>query len=153
MASDINAHHRTIFGKLAVCALLATATFTASAQSGGCCIGGVTKGDAKAIGIGIVGGAVALGVGIYFAVHHGHSLRGCAVSGPSGLELQNRGDQQTYSLTGAVASVKPGDQVRVSGRKQKKSGGAPPQFLVDSVTKDYGSCTAGLATPQVAKKD
>lgn len=88
------------------------------------------------------------------SVHHGHhSLRGCAVSGPNGLQLRNRGDQQTYALTGEVASIKPGEQVRVSGRKQKKSGAAPPQFLVDNLTKDYGSCTAGVAPPQVAKSD
>jgi hypothetical protein len=146
---------RNFLRKLALYALLVTPALTASAQSGGCCIGGVTRGDAKAIEIGVIaGGAAAVGFGIYFAVHHGHhSLRGCAVSGPNGLQLRNRGDQQTYALTGEVASIQPGEQVRVSGRKQKKSGAAPPQFLVDNLTKDYGSCTAGVAPPQVAKSD
>jgi hypothetical protein len=140
-----------IIARIAVCALLTTAALTASAQSGSCCIGGVTKNDAKAIGIGVVGGAAALGIGIYFAVHHGHSLRGCAVSGPNGLELQNRGDQQTYALGGATASIKPGEQIRVSGKKQKTTAGAPLQFVVVSVTRDYGACTAGSVTPQIAK--
>jgi hypothetical protein len=149
----MNAPHRTILGRLAVCGLLAAATLTASAQSGSCCIGGVSRDDAKAIGIGVIGGVAAVGVGVYFAVHHGHSLRGCAVSGPSGLQLQNRGDQQTWALAGEVAQIKPGEQVRVSGRKQKKTAGNPPQFLVDKLTKDYGSCTAESATPQVAKRD
>jgi hypothetical protein len=149
----MKARHRRIIARVAVCALLATATLTASAQSGSCCIGGVTKNDAKAIGIGVVGGAAALGIGIYFAVHHGHSLRGCAVSGPNGLELQNRGDQQTYALAGAVASIKPGEQVRVSGKKQKTTAGDRLQFVVDTVTTDYGACTAGPATPQVAKTE
>jgi hypothetical protein len=48
----------------------------------------------------------------------------------------------TYSLVGAVATIKPGDRVRVSGKKVKKSVGPTPQFLVDNLSKDYGACPA-----------
>jgi hypothetical protein len=145
----MNPRHRTILGKIVVCALLVTATMTATAQVGY----KVTTADKAGVIAGVAVAGAAIGIGIYFAVHHGHSLRGCAVSGPNGLELQNRGDQQTYALAGAVASIKPGDQVRVSGKKQKTTAGDRLQFVVDTVTKDYGACTAGSATPQVAKKE
>jgi len=140
MRIALTAGHNSILGKIALCALLATATLAARAQSGECCIG-VNKGQAHAIEAGVVGGGAALvGIVIYFAVRHGHSLRGCAVTGPNGLQLRNQGDEQTYTLTGKVAAIKPGDRVRVSGRKGKKSAGVPRDFLVAKLTKDYGAC-------------
>jgi hypothetical protein len=44
-----------------------------------------------------------------------------------------------------VASVKPGDRVRVSGKK-KASGGVQP-FLVEKVSKLLGACKVQPATP------
>ena len=45
-------------------------------------IGGVTKSDAVWIGIAVAAIGAGVGIGIYYAFHHGHSLTGCAVSGP-----------------------------------------------------------------------
>jgi hypothetical protein len=107
-----------------------------------------TKSQADWIAVAVVVIVAAAGVGIYFAVRpHHQSLTGCAVSGGSGLELQNQGDQQTYALIGEVAAVKPGERVRVSGKKQKNPGSAPQQFLVEKLTKDYGSCTSAPPVP------
>jgi hypothetical protein len=137
----MKATHRSIFANVTVCALLITATAPSTVQSS-TPIGGVTKSDAVGIGIavGVIGAGI--GIGIYYAVHHGHSLNGCAVSGASGLELQNHGDLQTYALVGEVAGIKPGDRVRVAGKKEKKSGGGTQQFVVEKLTRDYGACTA-----------
>lgn len=135
--SAMTTRHRSILGTVALCAILATTTFSAKAQDR---IQILSKGQEVGIVAGIAGAGAAVGIGIYFAVHHGHSLRGCAVSGPNGLQLQNQGDQQTYALTGEVADIKPGDRVRVSGKKEKKSAGDPQDFLVAKLTKDYGAC-------------
>jgi hypothetical protein len=132
-----------IFTGAAVCASLVTATLPARAQGCGRDCGGEIVG----IGIGIAAGGPALGIGVFYAIHHGHSINGCALSGPDGLELQNRGDQQTYALIGQVADIKPGDRVRVSGKKEKKKAGAPQQFLVEKLSRDFGACTAPPATP------
>jgi len=148
----MNAVRRKTLAITLVCALAVTAAAPQSAQARPAAtqrqahaigpIGGVTGGDAIAIGVAIVAIGAGIGFGIYFAFHHGHSLTGCAVTGANGLQLQNKGDQVTYSLVGAVATIKPGDRVRVSGKKVKKSVGSTPQFLVDNLSKDYGACPA-----------
>jgi hypothetical protein len=56
-------------------------------------------------------------------------------------------NQQSYVLVGEVAGIKPGDRVRVSGKREKKNAGGPQQFLVEKLTKDYGVCTVVPATP------
>jgi hypothetical protein len=126
------------FLALAACfALALTSTHPADAQY-------ITKSEtAEAVGV-VIGVGAVIGVGIYFAVHANHSVTGCTVAAASGLQLQQ--DQQTWSLLGSIAAIKPGERVRVSGKKQKKSAGAPRPFLVEKIAKDYGPC-APKATP------
>ena len=131
----MTAGHRSILAMAAVCALLVSTADTAKAQIG------VTRTQADWIGVGIAAIGAGIGIGVFYAVHHGHSINGCASSGPNGLELQNRGDRQTYALIGQVADIKPGDRVRVSGKKEKKDG-APQQFLVEKLNRDFGPCKA-----------
>jgi hypothetical protein len=133
----------SILAKVAACALLVTLTVQAKAQTE---FSPISKSQARWIVVGVAAGGAALGIGIYYAVHHGHTLNGCAVSGPGGLELQNGGDQQTYALIGEVAGVKPGNRVRVSDKKEKKNSGIPQQFLVEKLSRDYGSCKVQTAT-------
>jgi hypothetical protein len=123
-----------------------TATAPSNAQSS-IPIGGVTNSDVVWIGVAVAAIGAGVGIGVFYAVHHGQSLSGCAVSGSSGLELQNRGDQQTYALVGEVAGIKPGDRVRVSGKKAKKSDGSAQQFVVEKLTRDYGACKVQPAAP------
>lgn len=131
---------------LIACAMAVTAIAPASAQSN-TPIGGVTKSDEVWIGVAIAAIGAGIGIGVFYAVHHGQRLTGCAVSRANGLELQNRDDGQTYALVGAVATIKPGERVRVSGKRVKKSAGPTPQFLVDHLSRDYGACPASSATP------
>ncbi len=130
-----------MFAKIAVCFLLATSSVMAKAQIG------VSKTQAGWIIVGIAASGAAIGIGVYYAVHHGHSLRGCAVSGADGLQLENQGDGQTYALVGLVAAIKPGERVRVSGKKEKKKGSATQQFLVEKLSRDYGPCALASAAP------
>jgi len=124
-----------------VCASLVASTATAKAQIGY----KVTNGDKAGIAAVLAAVGVGAGIGIYYAVHHGHSLNGCAVSGSDGLQLQNRGDGQTYALAGEVSAIEPGDRVRVSGKKQKKGSGGPQHFVVEKLSKDYGACKVETA--------
>ena len=128
---------RTAFAFVAVLALALTSSHPANAQI-------VTKSEvAEAVGV-VIGVGAAIGVGIYFAVHANHSVSGCTVAAVNGLQLQQ--DQQMWSLVGSIATIKPGERVRVSGKKQKKTAGAPRPFLVEKLAKDYGPCAA-TATP------
>jgi hypothetical protein len=128
----------SILAKAAICALIATATLTAKAQFGGL----PSKAEVVAGSISIIAVAGAIGVGTYYVIRHDRSIDGCAASGSGGLDLRNRGDGQTYTLTGELEGIKPGERVRVSGKRQKKVFGAQRQFLVEKLAKDYGPCAA-----------
>jgi len=93
----------------------------------------------------IVGGGITFL--IYHDVHQSHLIRGCAVSGQGGLQLQNEGDKQTFMLTGLTPDIKPGDRVRLKGKKSKKDSSGNRSFLVEELVKDYGPCKAAPATP------
>jgi hypothetical protein len=101
---------------LFICVFCFTTTKTASAG-----VLGTSDGKTAGVIIALVGVGVLIGVGVYFAVHHGHSLKGCASSGP-------------------------GDRIRVSGKKQKRTGGGR-QFVATKLSKDYGPCKIQASTP------
>ena len=93
--------------------------------------------------VGIVAVTAAVTVGVVLLVRHHPSVKGCAVSGPDGLQLTN-GDGQTFLLVGDLDGLKPGERVRVSGKKAK--GSAPPGKFVVEKSQVYGPCPA-TATP------
>jgi hypothetical protein len=99
-------------------------------------------------GVAVAGAAI--GIGIYYSVSHSHhSIKGCAVSGPNGLELQNEGDHQTFLLLGITTDVKPGDVVSLKGKKTKAAKGSTsdPTFVVEKLAKNYGACKVAPAKP------
>lgn len=116
------------------------ATASVRAQSGK--IGGVSNGDVVGIGVGLGAVGTGIGIGVYYAIHHNHALTGCAAVTPDGLRLQSANDGQAYALVGEIAAIRPGERVRVSGKKQKKDGVGAQLFLVDKLSKDLGSCTS-----------
>jgi hypothetical protein len=133
--------YRHVFAKAVICALLlVTATRPAAASI-------PTQSDIVWIGIAIGAIGAGIGIGIYYAVHHNHSLTGCVASGAGGLQLESHGDQPAYFLVGDVAGIKPGERVHVSGKKAKAANGAIPQFIVEKLGKDYGACKVSPVAP------
>ena len=124
---------------LLICITLLTTTKAARADS--------LQTDADEIIIGIVLVSIAIGVGIYFLVRQPPSIKGCVVTGPNGLTLQNESDQQTYTLTGDTAAIKSGDLAKLSGKKEKKDPSGKRNFLVKKVAKSYGPCKVQPASP------
>lgn len=96
--------------------------------------------DAIGAAIGIAAAGAAIGIGISFAVHHNRTLTGCVVATPTGLTLAKEGNQQTFALIGDTASIKPGDRMKVSGKKKKKDLPGQPTFFVERFSQDYGAC-------------
>ncbi|MGA3223374.1 MAG: hypothetical protein ABSC65_06405 [Acidobacteriaceae bacterium] len=125
---------------LFLCAFSLTTTETASAG-----LVGASNGKTAGVIIALVGVGVLIGVGVYFAVRHGHSLKGCVSSSPGGMQLLNEGDQQTYALAGDVNGIKAGNRIRVSGNK-KKSTVNNRQFVTTKLSKDYGPCKTQPST-------
>lgn len=97
---------------------------------------------------GIVGGAIAISaaivvVAVVLVVHHKPAtVKGCVASGRNGLELTDGSDKLTYELAGATSDLKPGEVVKVKGKKKHGKGGAPSTFTVKELSKDYGACPA-----------
>jgi hypothetical protein len=108
-----------------------------------------TKGQVVLIFVGVAAIGAAIGVGIYLTARRAgtSSITGCAISSGGSLSLQHEGDQQTYTLLGDTTGVKPGDRIRVSGKKRKQYPSGNREFLVRKLAKDYGPCKALLATP------
>jgi hypothetical protein len=91
---------------------------------------------------GSIGVGAGIGVGIFFLVHHGASIKGCAANGPDGLELRTENGSNVYQLSGATAEVRVGDLVRLKGKRKPPKNGDVPMFIVRGVAKDYGACAA-----------
>ena len=83
-------------------------------------------------------------VGVTLAVqNHRHTLQGCVSSGPSGLQLRTV-DSKMYTLEGSAANLKVGDRLKLHGSRLKSAKGSTGDqvFVVEKVSKDYGTCPA-----------
>lgn len=140
----MTSRHRSIIDKIAGCALLATASTGSSIALRPRAAGSLpTKTDVVWIGVGVAAIGAGIGLGIYFAVgSHNRGITGCAGSGPNGLELVSENDQETYVLVGEVAGIKPGERIRLTGKKDKKTTSTRPRFQVEKLNRDFGACKA-----------
>ena len=89
---------------------------------------------------GIAAAGAAIGIGVYYALHHRNtSMTGCVALNADRLALRREGDQQIYMLVGDIGDIKAGNRIHVSGKKKIDDAGKP-SFLVERVVKDYGPC-------------
>jgi hypothetical protein len=94
-----------------------------------------------AAGVAVVA-AVVVVVVVVTLHYRSPSVKGCVATGPNGLELKTEGNQLTYELTGATSDLKPGEIVKVKGKKKSARAGTNPTFEVKQLSKDYGVCLA-----------
>jgi hypothetical protein len=122
---------------LILCVALLPTNMTAKADSL------KTTGNEIVAGIAAVGAAIVV-VAIVLVVHYKPAtVKGCVATGPNGLELMNSSDNRTYDLAGVTSDIKPGEMVKVKGKKKSGKGGAPSTFTVKELGQDYGACPAG----------
>ena len=93
---------------------------------------------------GVIGG-VAAGVAVVaiVAIHYSkkRTITGCVNSGASGMTVTDEKDKQIYALSGDTTNIKPGDRMRLPGKKVTSKG--PDKTLVwevKKVAKDFGVC-------------
>jgi hypothetical protein len=87
-------------------------------------------------------------VGVTYAVQNQrHTLQGCVLSGPGGLELRTSDSKIVYALEGHAAAIKVGDRVKLHGSKLKKAKDSTSDqvFVVEKLSRDYGPCPATVA--------
>jgi len=104
-------------------------------------IGGAPSG---AIVAGIAVTAATLVVVTVVIIHYSkkRAITGCVVSGQSGMTLIDEKDKQIYMLSGNTTEIKPGDRMKLQGKKVKPKG--PDKTLVweaRRVSKNYGACS------------
>jgi hypothetical protein len=92
---------------------------------------------------GIVVTAAALIVVTVLVIHYSkkRAITGCVVSGQSGMTIVDEKDKQIYMLSGDTTDIKPGDRMKLKGKKVKQKG--PDKTLVweaSQVNKNYGAC-------------
>jgi len=91
----------------------------------------------------IVGALAAVVVLVIVAVHYSkkRSITGCVISGQGGMTLADEKDKQIYTLSGDTTGVKPGDRMKVHGKKLKSKGsGETLVWEAKSVSQDLGIC-------------
>src|ERR1039458_4484583 len=90
----------------------------------------------------IVGVAAGVAVIAIVAIHYSkkRTITGCVNSGGNGLTVTDEKDKQTYALSGDTTGIKPGDRMRVQGKKVKSSPDKPIEWEARKATKDFGVC-------------
>ncbi len=101
-----------------------------------------TQGDEILIGIIAVTAAVSVVITV-LAVHYSkkRSITGCIASAEDRMTVTDENDKKIYALSGNTTGVKPGDRMKLKGKKVKPTG--PDKTLVweaTDVSKDFGVC-------------
>jgi len=142
--------------RLGIAAFAGLTVFLCSgATSPTSCPSGGNIGPSNGEIIGVAVGAVAVVVvGVVVAVEVNkahHTLNGCVIAGPNGLELVTS-DSRRYALEGDAASIKVGDRVKIHGSRVKKTKDTKGDqvYRVEKLKKDYGPCPAATASPEHA---
>ena len=91
----------------------------------------------------IVGAAAAVAVVIILGIHYSkkRAITGCVNSGTGGMSVTDEKDKQVYALSGNTVGIKPGERMKLQGKKVKPTG--PDKTLgweATKVTKDFGVC-------------
>jgi len=95
--------------------------------------------------IGIVAAAAAVGVVATVLVLHyskKRAITGCVNSATDGMTITDEKDKRIYALSGNTTSIKPGDRMKLRGRKVKAMGPdkTTPVWEAKQVAKDFGVC-------------
>ena len=142
--TKLRATTRRMLAIVTICVLLMTATESSRAQATThAFLDGAGQTTKSSLIIAALVTAVALiGLGVYFASRHGHSVHGCVEHSPDGLELHTD-DGRSFLLLGDTTGIQAGDRVKVRGSRHEKLDGVSerPSFVVETLDKDYGSCT------------
>jgi hypothetical protein len=87
-----------------------------------------------------IGAAAAAGVGVALLAFHYHGLvTGCVEPSTNGEKLMDEKSKNTYSLAANSLGLKPGERVKLKGKKEQNSAGAIT-FAPKKLVKDLGPC-------------
>jgi len=136
--------------RLGIAALAALSVLFCSGATGpATCSGNIGPSSGEVIGAAVgIGAAVLVIVVVAVEVSNGHhTVSGCVISGPNGLELQT--SDKRYALEGDATSIKVGDRVKIHGSRVKKTKDTKGDqvYRVERLKKDYGPCPVKMSAP------
>jgi hypothetical protein len=112
----------------------------AEAQTSSGTIGGVGTGTIVGVIVGVVVGVAVIAI---VAVHYSkkRTITGCVNSAENGMTVTDEKDKQIYALSGETTGIKPGDRMRLQGKKIKpKDPGKTLVWETKKMNKDFGVC-------------
>jgi len=99
--------------------------------------------------IGIVAVSAALVVATVLIIHYSkkRTITGCVSSGETGMTVTDEKDKQIYALSGNTVGIKPGDRMKLQGKKVKpKSPDKTLAWETREVNRDFGLCQPQAAS-------
>jgi hypothetical protein len=92
--------------------------------------------------------AAAIVVVVAVSVHHRHekdAISGCVVAGDNGMRITDEENGKSYVISGDTTDVRPGDRMRLLGKKVKPKGSDKTGvWEAKQVIKDFGVCQPRL---------
>ena len=92
----------------------------------------------KAVAI-LVGVGAAIGIVVYLVIPKHITIEGCVEAAENSLKLTDVKDNKTYVLESGSFPIKPGQHVKVKGKKSKDKTGTL-RLRVTKIVKDFGPC-------------
>ena len=106
--------------------------------------GGSFTDQSRNIVIAIVAAAAGVVVVAVVVIHEStkkRAITGCVNPGGSGMTVTDEKDKQTYALSGNTSSIKPGDRMKLQGKKVKSKGADKTMvWQAKAVATDFGVC-------------
>jgi len=100
----------------------------------------VSNGTIAGAVVAVVAGVVVIAI---VAIHYSkkRTITGCVNSGAHGLTISDERDKRTYVLSGGTTGIKPGDRMKLQGKKVKSNRpDQPPEWETKQVAEDLGAC-------------
>ena len=111
------------------------------------CMPAEAQSSGKIVSNGTIAGAivgVVVGVAIIaiVAVHYSkkRTITGCVNPGGNGMTVTDEKDKQIYALSGDTTGIKPGNRMKLEGKKAKSTAPQPLEWEARKVAKDFGVC-------------
>ena len=100
----------------------------------------VSNGTIAGVIVGVVAGVAVVAI---VAIHYSkkRTITGCINSGANGMTVTDEKDKQIYALSGNTTGIKPGDRMKLQGKKVKSKGADKTiVWEAKAVAKDFGVC-------------
>lgn len=100
----------------------------------------VSNGTIAGVIVGVAAGVAVIAI-VAFHYSKKRTITGCVNAGPSAMTVSDEKDHRTYALSGDVTDIKPGNRVKLEGKRAKSTGAQKPlEWEIKKVSQNFGAC-------------